>query len=455
VVLASVGLWLACARSLAGPAEEQAQKAADIRWFLDRAKKAAAAIDDSSDRACAVAQVAGAQAQAGDLAGAMETAAGIEEAWDKACAYCSIAQAQAKFGNTATSEHAIDLAKQAVAAIEEASVKAWGYREMAEAQARTGDLAGAIATAAAMGDRQEKAWAYTSIAEAQAKVGDMAAFREALELALQAALTTINQPSLLASAYAEIAAVQARAGDYVGALQTAACIEDAAGRLSRRWHILAVPAPAAMEDARAKGRAYVAVYLSLARTEAKAGNAVACREAFERAKEFAAENPDGSDKVLAYAAIASAQAGAGDFSAAMDTVAAMEHGWAKVCGYWYIAHAQLKAGNTESFEQTVELGQQAEAEIQEATSQVETCSSTDEAESEAKDSAGAMATAPSSYDPLHKAWAYEQIAIVLTGAGEVENVKAWVETLTDPSEVVSACLGAVKGLQGEEDESGE
>jgi tetratricopeptide (TPR) repeat protein len=387
----------------------------------------------------------------------METAAGIQEGWDKACAYCSIAQAQAKFGNTVPSKHAIDLAKQAAAVIEEASVKAWACREIAEAQARTGDFVGGMATAAAMGDRQEKAWAYISIAEAQAKVGDMAAFREALELALSAALTTIDSPSLLAGLYADIAAAQAQAGDFVGAVRTVAYIEDAAGRLSRRWHILELPAPAGIEDAgaKAKARAYVAVYLSLAQTQAKAGNAAASREAFERAKEFAAANPDASDGARAYAAIVSAQAHAGDFTAAMDTVAAVEHGWAKVYGYWYIAHAQLKAGNTESFEQAVALGQQAEAEIQEATSQVETCSGTEAAQTEADDSASEAATPPSIDNPLYKAWAYEEMAAAWAEADELENLRSWVKTLTEPREVVSACLGAVKGLQGEEYESGE
>jgi len=67
------------------------------------------------------------------------------------------------------------------------------------------------------------------------------------------------------------------------------------------------------------------------------------------------------------------------------------------------------------------------------------------------DFAGALQTAQRIEANSGKAKAYHRIAGAQVRAGEVDNVKAWVATLKEPAEAVKACLGAVKGLTGEEE----
>lgn len=133
VLFGFVGLWVACTRAFAAGADDQSQRDADIRWFLDRAKQATARLTSAWSRDSACRGIASAQALIGDFAGARRTAAGIEEASFKASAYANIAVYQALIG----------------------------------------DFPGAVATAADIMDPSEKPLAYASIAKAQARVGQV------------------------------------------------------------------------------------------------------------------------------------------------------------------------------------------------------------------------------------------------------------------------------------------
>jgi hypothetical protein len=55
--------------------------------------------------------------------------------------------------------------------------------------------------------------------------------------------------------------------------------------------------------------------------------------------------------------------------------------------------------------------------------------------------ADARGTAAGIEEAWWKGWAYAGIAQAQARAGEGEDVKAWVETLREPFEVVRACLG--------------
>jgi hypothetical protein len=61
-----------------------------------------------------------------------------------------------------------------------------------------------------------------------------------------------------------------------------------------------------------------------------------------------------------------------------------------------------------------------------------------------------MQTAAGIDEPWRKANAYGEIAQAHAKTGGVEAVKGWIDKLTEPDEVVNACLGAVRGLLGEE-----
>ncbi|MCB7130055.1 MAG: hypothetical protein J3T61_11020, partial [Candidatus Brocadiales bacterium] len=77
---------------------------------------------------------------------------------------------------------------------------------------------GAKATAAEITDDIWKSYAYADIAEVQAKAGDIAEALDAVKL--------ITSGYKRDQAYSSIAAAQARAGDIAGALETAARIKD-------------------------------------------------------------------------------------------------------------------------------------------------------------------------------------------------------------------------------------
>jgi hypothetical protein len=124
-----------------------------------------------------------------------------------------------------------------------------------------------------------------------------------------------------------------------------------------------------------------------------------------------------------------------------------------------MAEVQIEAGSTASAKEAIELAQQAALGIEnasdkewryyciaEAHATVGDRGASREAFELAKQAAAAIE------DALEKRWAYGRIAQAQARAGEVETVRGWVEKLTEPEEVVDACLGAVRGLLGEEEE---
>jgi len=168
-----VGLWLAVASTLARAADEQSQKARDIQWFLDKASRAAATIENDSRKGEALRAIAAAQAASGDFSSALATAAGIRDPIGRVRAHCLVANAQAKTGNAVGANEAIELAKQAAAVYKEGWVNPWIHAEIADAQARAGDFAGALRKVREIEQAWAKNLAYAYIAEAQARTGEV------------------------------------------------------------------------------------------------------------------------------------------------------------------------------------------------------------------------------------------------------------------------------------------
>ncbi|SHI71203.1 hypothetical protein SAMN02744035_01330, partial [Thalassobacter stenotrophicus DSM 16310] len=130
-------------------------------------------IEDADGRAEALFFIAEAQAEAGDVAGALNTAQQIDRAWFRAVALASFSNAQSEAGDVSGSRVTIALALQAAQQVEDADGRAEVLYFIAEVQAKAGDVAGALNTAQQI-EGATRASALRAIAEAQAKAGDVA-----------------------------------------------------------------------------------------------------------------------------------------------------------------------------------------------------------------------------------------------------------------------------------------
>jgi hypothetical protein len=227
--------------------------------------------------------IAEGQVRAGNVAGAMNTAAGIEDPVCKARAYCTIAHAQAMAGNEAAAREAIELAGQAAAKVAGRASDV-AYMSIEYAQASVGDAAAALSTVGRM--VHLRFGALCQIAYAHAEAGNTGACMDAIELAKQAA-AVFEEPPLKAWASGMITREQAHAGDFAGAMRTAAGIPRAEGK--------------------------VLACCSIAEEQAKAGGIGAGKAAVQLAEEAAKAITEPSSKVRAHLSIAKAKVQAGDF----------------------------------------------------------------------------------------------------------------------------------------------
>ena len=118
--------------------------------------------------------IASAQADIGDIPGALSTMRRIGDAWHRASALVYIAQAQLEAGDSAGATRSI---WEAVSAAALGSGKDWYryflFRRIAQTQAAIGDIQGALSTAGSFGDRNERLNILSAIAKAQAMAGDI------------------------------------------------------------------------------------------------------------------------------------------------------------------------------------------------------------------------------------------------------------------------------------------
>ena len=98
------------------------------------------------------------------IAEALQTARGLEKATDRGLALADVAKAQAAAGDVAGALETFASALQTARGIEEAVVRAFALATVAEAQAAAGDVAGALQTARGMEDTSDRARALATIA---------------------------------------------------------------------------------------------------------------------------------------------------------------------------------------------------------------------------------------------------------------------------------------------------
>ncbi len=145
-------------------------------------------IEEEGSQARAFSAIAVAQAEAGDVADAIETARGIEDEESRARAFDNITVAQAEAGDIAAARlsaggryfplsRIIEIqiangdfpgARQSAREIEDARHRAAELVDIAGAEAKAGQLAGAIAAAREIEDAFSRARALSQIAQAQA-----------------------------------------------------------------------------------------------------------------------------------------------------------------------------------------------------------------------------------------------------------------------------------------------
>lgn len=207
-------------------------------------------LSEITNRSIHLSELAGEQAQAGDIDAAIETARGIGSSLFYASALREIAIAQARAGHiseaietirriddpddrmealkhfsavqsgpaAAIASHAMNAAMEAIEEIRDEkslSEKAWrSVMDMAEA----GDFTAAVQAAREIGDPAWRSWALQEIATGQAKAGDFSA-------ALNSA-SGISKALYRSWAYRDIAVAQAEAGQIEAALDTARRVED-------------------------------------------------------------------------------------------------------------------------------------------------------------------------------------------------------------------------------------
>ena len=207
-------------------------------------------LSEITNRSIHLSELAGEQAQAGDIDAAIDTARGIGSALFYASALRDIAIAQARAGQiseaietirriddpddrmealkhfsavqsgpaAAIASHTLNAALEAVEEIRDEkslSEKAWrSVMDMAEA----GDFTAAVQAAREIGDPAWRSWALQEIATAQAKARD---FSSALNSA-----SGISKALYRSWAYRDIAVAQAEAGQIEAALDTARRVED-------------------------------------------------------------------------------------------------------------------------------------------------------------------------------------------------------------------------------------
>ena len=193
---------------------------------VSKALEVVSSIDEGDrDRSRALAEIAHAQAEAGDVPTAMATALSIDEDYLRDSALVAVADMQAKAGDFTD-------AMKTVASIDDATGRSLGSFRIVGWQLASGDVHGAeqtVASVSSTGKDDELFLLYSGIV--QAKKGN---FTVALAVAESYDARDQNGSSLRVALLNEIAVLQASAGDALGAKQTLeSAIAAARGRVTR------------------------------------------------------------------------------------------------------------------------------------------------------------------------------------------------------------------------------
>ncbi|MBI3621599.1 MAG: hypothetical protein HY208_05360 [Nitrospirae bacterium] len=387
--------------ALAAIAAAQAQSA-----NVDAALKTASLIDPkTSGYEIAYQQISRAQIADGNLDSALVTASPIMDItpyalWGAMNDLVSI-------GN-------LDSARQLASKIPDPYQKGYALEGLVVAQLQTGDIQGALHTAASIEAGHPQASALKAIADKQLKTGDSSAARHTLQDAIQATTRITNSGDIAKSDILwRIAATQAAAGDLNGAKVTAAAIKTEAHK-AFAFHDIARAqiARGDIEGARKTIKQIAEEPISQSNTRSVAELDIAGAQVKAGHLSDAKATVDSLNKEYrqtGLGTIARVQAETGDFTGAMETVAAIKDTDVKSSTLHEIAQAQTNAGDFKGAVQTVALIPDQEPQWQK-------------------------------FDTLRD---ISRARVKTTNAKEV---LAWANTITNPLEHSAALLGIAEGL---------
>jgi tetratricopeptide (TPR) repeat protein len=334
--------------------------------------------------------IAAAQAKAGDVEGALRTAASVENVKDETLRQTA------------------------------GDAKALVLLDIAAAQAEVGDVKGALKTAEGIKHSFEipsfKVSALARIAIAQAKAGDRAGaehtFRQALETinAFRQRIRTPDEKFLLGGfvriSLQEIAVARARAGDFKGALETAAAIEDEVTKADALREI--------------------------AKLQAKAGDQAAARSTCVQALGVMSKIEAHSLKVEALVEIAKAQAEIGDRPASAKT----------------LEQALQAASATYNFGPEAHNTANARSESPQHRQRRDALTEIAVVQARAGDIKSALKTAGTikGNSSDFQGSALQKIAEAQAEAGDVRGALEWANTQTSPAAKSRALLGVAEGI---------
>jgi tetratricopeptide (TPR) repeat protein len=185
------------------------------------------------------------------------------------------------------------------------------------------------------------------VAQYQAQAGDKAGARKTLDRAAELAATVTDQLGK-SRALTAVAVAQARLGDFDAARKTAEQITRPEGKLIAWATVARTLAEAgkgkealAVADRQPDAQAKLFVLIHAGSGQVKAGDRKGARESFRRAQTLLAELPDNERNGQTHN-LASAQAEAGDYEAAVETAATLPEGSIALVN---VAYTRAEAGD--------------------------------------------------------------------------------------------------------------
>jgi len=198
--------------------------------------------------------IALAQLKTGDIKGSLQTSADIKNAFEKAGVLQAIGTAQAKAGDSPgaflTFHEAVKITNSAF----DARQRPPTLQAIVKAQVEAGDIHGAMETATSPKESYQKCVLLREVALVQARAGDGVGAKKTFQQAIRTANGIYEAVALKQNALSILATAQADTGDVKGSLQTADSIDNA----SWRGGTLSAIATAQVQSGNLKGALQIA-----------------------------------------------------------------------------------------------------------------------------------------------------------------------------------------------------
>ena len=425
------GGFLSLSSSLKG-ADEVSEDSRMIAPFC-HAEEVAERIEDSRERAWALAVVAEALAQVGETGRARQvadnaasTAERIEKPWLRAWALAEVAEALAQVGETDRARQVADNAASTAERIEKPQEHARALAGVAEALARAGHADEALAAAERIEEPQEHAWFLAGVAEALARAGHA---DEAL-----AAAERIEKPWLRARVLAVVAEVLAQVGETDRARQVADNAVSTAERIEK-------------PSLRARALARVAEAL------AQVGETDWARQVADNAASTAGRIEAPQERARVLAGVAEALARAGHADEALAAAERIEKPWLPARVLAVVAEALAWAGETGRARQVADNAVSTAERIEEPQERARVLAVVAEVLAQVGETGRARQVADnavSTAERIEKPWLRARVLAVvaeaLAQAGAIDGALKIVSVMNDPISRSRALSPVIKDL---------